>query len=1279
MLALFILYAMIALPGFIVVLVLYISSSKKVSRLKHINRDLVDKLNALHRAFGEEAKEVLSDAGLAKSNKVDQVPIEPVNNLPNIDASTSAAVEEFIANAPMKEIDLTIPIEEVDLNTPVKQVEVPLKVETPKVVQNIPPKKKQDKNTVTNWINICLIFGVSLIVVSTAVFATTNWDYLSTVAKVTTISLGTILMYSISVVASKFKLNSTSNAFHFLGLILLFIDVVALAFFDLLPAPFIFDNPSLVVSLALFVLGLGSIYTCFKFKKYGFVVSSYLIFFMSFMFLILHFDISHFFKILFIIIFNIIVLISGFIIKHKKVYDLVALATIVMSAIFILSLVSEEILYLNDYKYSNMLMYVFGVMVLLTLRTSYTKVLTYLGTAIMLLSSLLFSFQYNDFTLIFTAFGLASIIMVSAIKYFSKSNSLLYDIINYIYIGVALITYISDYSQSSFSYIIVLPIIVILFAMVYSYKVEKIRFIPMIILIAYITKVILISEFYGNSIIAIIVAGLFITLYIVNFFVKKLSTNIWTDHIFLVIFSLIIPLVYFYDGLTILNIILLVSTFAFSIILIFNRKNYYVAQATSISSLLIFMLLVTDAINNYIIIAYSGNVTFGLFTLLGIGSIYLNKLKESRRDLKIYTEGINVFLFVLMIYYLVEFATTADNLLINILINGILGFAVSSFLIKERMYARYLASYALVFYVWYSITEAFTKIASIMSISTFSVAMLYASYTIIALGIIVIAMSQIFKSNKYLQEFKYPVYISTILTLLIYVLGKSDMNIIFILFATLTMYVATYLLISVKIPMWGRSLIAGVWALIFIVKYRDYVVEIFNGYILNTLLIGMVLLIVVSSHFLKKYFREINFVNVFLFAAWIFIFSLDLYSIYVGILLTLYVASLYDCYNFKYYNRSIAWVSAAIFTISILIQNIFYANSVVVVNVFYGLIVLFAIGLCLTQFFKNRVLLEFKYPMYVGMTSVVLSYTIGFHILIPTFTLVSILFMYYITFKIINVKITNWLKSLIAGTWGLLFIFKYINIVTILFEGNMLNVALIGMAAVIIIASQFLRKFFNKHGYINVLLLISWMLFMDVNLPDMYIGLLFSAYIISFYNLYQFKYYNRGIISISVVIFIHSIFMQHYFVIPTNFIIEYFVSEILLISTFLYVLWRNVIPYTQYVLYAIIFMCQLALIIKASQLELYVNATVILVVNVLFMIYSVVKKLFIPFILSIISVGALVIFFTEDLWRSITWWAYLFITGAILITIAVVNEVKIKKSNKSVSSITKEKFKDWEL
>ncbi|MFZ2539585.1 MAG: hypothetical protein WAX04_11875 [Oscillospiraceae bacterium] len=108
------------------------------------------------------------------------------------------------------------------------------------VYQQMPPtyaqptytKKQKDP---VSAINVILIIGVFFIILAGLIFATTTWQFLSSLAKICSISSLTAMFFGVSILAEKkLKLYKTSIAFFTLGSIFIPITVLAIGFFSLL-------------------------------------------------------------------------------------------------------------------------------------------------------------------------------------------------------------------------------------------------------------------------------------------------------------------------------------------------------------------------------------------------------------------------------------------------------------------------------------------------------------------------------------------------------------------------------------------------------------------------------------------------------------------------------------------------------------------------------------------------------------------------------------------------------------------------------------------------------------------------------------------------------------------------------------------------------------------------------------------------------------------------------------------------------------------------------------
>jgi hypothetical protein len=123
-------------------------------------------------------------------------------------------------NTPQNAYNRTVPQQRAAIQSPI----------TRKPAPGITPSETRDRN-----ITLLLILGTILILLSGVIFATTNWQLMNKISRVTLIFLATLFFFGMSFVMGKYlKIKKSSFAFWILGCFFLPISILSVGYFQLL-------------------------------------------------------------------------------------------------------------------------------------------------------------------------------------------------------------------------------------------------------------------------------------------------------------------------------------------------------------------------------------------------------------------------------------------------------------------------------------------------------------------------------------------------------------------------------------------------------------------------------------------------------------------------------------------------------------------------------------------------------------------------------------------------------------------------------------------------------------------------------------------------------------------------------------------------------------------------------------------------------------------------------------------------------------------------------------
>lgn len=146
--------------------------------------------------------------------------MQALQNEPQIPYTLQRREETSLPNnIPQSAYNGTVPQQRIATQPPV----------TGKPASSITPAETRDRN-----ITLLLILGTILILLSGVIFATTNWQFMNNISRVTLIFLATLFFFGVSFIMEKYlKIKKSSFAFWILGCFFLPISVLSIGYFQL--------------------------------------------------------------------------------------------------------------------------------------------------------------------------------------------------------------------------------------------------------------------------------------------------------------------------------------------------------------------------------------------------------------------------------------------------------------------------------------------------------------------------------------------------------------------------------------------------------------------------------------------------------------------------------------------------------------------------------------------------------------------------------------------------------------------------------------------------------------------------------------------------------------------------------------------------------------------------------------------------------------------------------------------------------------------------------------
>lgn len=1204
---------------------LYLGVNKENKKLRNINKQLNDKLNdmAANESLGLDSNHTMN------TQTVNETVVE------NVTVNEAQAVSQNTFTAASTNEQVT------QSKEPPKQNAFMVET-TSNVSSSVQNNTKTDsfKLSSLNWIHIGLIVGVIFVLISATIFATTNWKNLPDFVKVIIISMTTVIMYVSSYVSDKFKLSSTSKAFHFIGLSLLAINVVSLAFFNLLP----YENALgetvvfLTLSIASFVTGIGSIYSIKKYNYSVVKIACFSLFLASFIFMLAYVPFIIPVKMILLIIFNLAII--GLKYKYKTIdlFNTFRFISLIVGLVFITLTFSAGV-------FNGLLLYVYGVLFFITADKILKLSNIIIGTSLFVVAAFTIALDFDNVILVFILINaLTSLVLLG----FKKLNLML----DYVY----LITALSVQALSFVMYLILeeydllvifiaLIPIVIIYINLWKIKNVLISSISPFLLMVWLVKFMGVTHLNSSGSLCYIIYLIFIVLFIINIFTKTIHRNMFLDMTYIGVFSVMLPTFLPYDSIFIL--IHALAVFIISNIIIFKEKGNYLYQATSVASLLGFYYLrVAFYDTTKLSFGITTTITFLVIAALSILAIRMYN-KKSESVLKTYSEVMS-YTFATYIFYLFVLQFAIDIYLLEYILNIIIMFTVFYYLNKQDLFARYVVPYFILIYLYTLINLIMEKLFILLKITELNII----DYIVALIMILLLFGSEFLFKNKFIKAFRVPLY------------GISSAIVVFNFYSVivnqkwLLLNNVAVINILMLIAFVGLNIIA-LYAhskkpnneLKLYGEATSYAVAVFSLYSCSINLIqstSILELLLSFALFLTSYY---------------FIYKNGLFARYVlPYFIVLYLSwgifiiqpDIFELVNLSGYDKS------------------FYIPATVIMLLLW-----------LSELLsKNKCLKLFKIPLYSMSTIFIISMRVTYDSAILVFNLALITSMYIFTLKQKLPNINSTMMSVMAGVWTLI----WYNVFSMLVDINELDISkhvqFIIVYLTIIIISVLLKKLFRNKKLFNIFHIASVILCINLFypilvIPVMYIFLLLAVYVISMYNVIINKYFNLSIISTFIVLVALALISQHLVDIPNLIHVEVILLIVVIAAVIIYLLWRKYYPSSHYFLLAVMILVAVILTSNAMSHNRLFNASIALILCLVLLVGAIIKKnysWFLPF--ALINI-VLIRYFTSGFWSSLSWWAYLFTAGVVLITIAIVNEVKLKKESKTYKSILEDKFQDW--
>lgn len=170
--------------------------------------------------------------------------------------------------------------------------------------------------------------------------------------------------------------------------------------------------------------------------------------------------------------------------------------------------------------------------------------------------------------------------------------------------------------------------------------------------------------------------------------------------------------------------------------------------------------------------------------------------------------------------------------------------------------------------------------------------------------------------------------------------------------------------------------------------------------------------------------------------------------------------------------------------------------------------------------------------------------------------------------------------------------------------------------------------------------------------------------------------HNKLMILLAVIAYSFAWQVQPFYSIPVIISTEIMLLPSVIISAFIFALYKDKRDITEYIIYAIAVSDMFWLSLKAVSRGYLLNVIILMIISVVMItIAHIIKKLR-WFVLPTVVLIGIGIYASQNFWSSIAWWVYILLTGIILISLGIYDEWK-KKNTDIIGNTLRTWYNNW--